>query len=48
MTKLYPVVHQNFITYETGTVFCKKNHKLMKLSKVTPQCFECPYFYGCL
>ena len=48
MEKLYPVVHQNFITESNGLVYCKKKHKVVKLSIITPQCFECPYFYGCL
>ena len=47
-SKLNPVVHQNFITDKDDSVFCKKNHKVDKLSKIQNQCLGCPYFYGTL
>ncbi len=48
MTRLSPVVHQNFMTENKGLIYCKKNHKVEKLSKIQTQCFECPLFYGTL
>lgn len=48
MASLNPVVHQNFIKEGDSSVYCKKNHKIEKLTKLQNQCFDCPYFYGTL
>lgn len=48
MKELKFVVHQNYVTDKLGTVFCKKNNMVEKLTDITSQCCECSYFYGCL
>lgn len=49
MPQLYPVVHQNFVTDKNKhSVFCKKLHRVDKISNLNETCFECPYLYGLL
>ena len=48
MAQLKPVIHQNFISPNEQTVFCKKKHKIVKLSTNQKYCNECPYLYGLL
>lgn len=48
MAQKHFVVHQNFIRRDDDTVFCKKDHKIEKLSAILEQCSYCPYIYGSL